>query len=186
MSLLTIHPEGSPAEAISTRDPEQIATLLGEVDVLFERWQADQHLNPESGQETVLAAYRASINRLTDRYEFQSSDVVSLSPDHPQKDQLRAKFLNEHTHAEFEVRFFVEGKGLFYLHPDKHVYVVLCEQGDLISVPAGMKHWFDMGEHPNFRCIRLFSNPDGWIAEYTGDNIADRFPTLETYLQHYA
>ena len=186
MSLLTIHPEHSPSEALVIKDPEQITAYLGKIDVLFERWQADQHFDSESSQETVLTAYQSSINRLTDRYEFRSSDVVSLKPDNPQKDALRAKFLNEHTHAEFEVRFFVVGRGLFYLHPDDHVYIVLCEQGDLISVPAGVKHWFDMGENPNFRCIRLFTNPDGWVAEYTGDDIAGRFPTFEPYLQQYA
>lgn len=186
MSLLTIHPENSPTQAITLRDPEQIAVHLGEIDVLFERWQAEQHLEPESDQETVLAAYQHSINRLTDRYEFRSSDVVSLTPDHPQKEALRAKFMSEHTHAEFEIRFFVEGKGLFYLHAGKQVYIVLCEQGDLISVPAGVRHWFDMGEQPHFRCIRLFTNPEGWVAEYTGDDIATRFPDLETYLRDYS
>jgi 1,2-dihydroxy-3-keto-5-methylthiopentene dioxygenase len=122
---------------------------------------------------------------LIDRYEFRSSDVVSLRPDHPQKTDLRAKFLSEHTHDEFEVRFFVEGRGLFYLHPDERVIITLCEQGDLISVPAGMKHWFDMGELPDFKCIRLFTNPDGWIAAYTGDPIAERFPRFEQYLTRY-
>jgi 1,2-dihydroxy-3-keto-5-methylthiopentene dioxygenase len=27
--------------------------------------------------------------------------------------------------------------------------------------------------------IRLFSNTDGWVAEFTGDDIASRFPRLD-------
>jgi 1,2-dihydroxy-3-keto-5-methylthiopentene dioxygenase len=56
---------------------------------------------------------------------------------------------------------------------------MLCTRGDLISVPAGMKHWFDMGPRPNFTAIRLFVNPDGWVARFTGSDIAERFPRHE-------
>lgn len=92
---------------------------------------------------------------------------------------MRAKFLNEHRHGEDEVRFFVAGRGLFTLHIDDYVYAVLCEKNDLISVPAGTKHWFDMGEHPHFIAIRLFNNPEGWVANFTGEDIANQFPRLE-------
>ena len=77
---------------------------------------------------------------------------------------MRAKFLDEHRHGEDEVRFFVAGRGLFVLHIEEHVYAVLCERNDLISVPAGTRHWFDMGEHPHFVAVRLFNNPEGWVA----------------------
>jgi 1,2-dihydroxy-3-keto-5-methylthiopentene dioxygenase len=91
---------------------------------------------------------------------------------------LRAKFLAEHTHDDDEVRFFVEGAGMFYLHADAHVHMVLCERNDLISVPAGMRHWFDMGADPHFTVIRLFTSPEGWVARFTGDSIATRFPAF--------
>jgi 1,2-dihydroxy-3-keto-5-methylthiopentene dioxygenase len=102
-----------------------------------------------------------------------------MHPEHPQKEALRAKFLEEHRHNEDEVRFFVAGQGLFTLHIDDHVYAVLCEKDDLISVPAGTPHWFDMSESPSFVAIRLFDNPDGWVAHFTGVDIAQRFPRLE-------
>src|SRR3546814_5164988 len=61
----------------------------------------------------------------------------------------------------------------FYLHALNRVYVALCEAGDLISVPAGTAHWFDAGPAPRFTAIRLFVSPDGWVADYTGDGIAE-------------
>jgi 1,2-dihydroxy-3-keto-5-methylthiopentene dioxygenase len=108
--------------------------------------------------------------------------VVSLQPDHPQKTAFREKFLAEHIHEDFEVRFFVDGKGLFYLHIGDKVYAVLCERGDLISVPANTTHWFDMGENPCFKCIRLFTIPEGWVATFTGSDIAASFPTFDQYV----
>jgi enolase-phosphatase E1 len=102
--------------------------------------------------------------------------VVSLKPDHPDREALRAKFLNEHTHSDYEVRFFVDGQGLFYIHKAGRVYATLCERGDLISVPADTPHWFDMGPRPDFKCIRLFTTPEGWVARFTESDIAGRFP----------
>lgn len=185
MSLLTIHPENRPDDAEVIREPEAIAQKLWEIGVLFERWAADGELSPDADQESVIEAYRESIDRLIDRYEFRSVDVVRIQPDNPKKAELRAMFLNEHTHDDFEVRFFVEGKGLFYLHPNDKVYVLLCEQGDLISIPAHIKHWFDMGENPHLTAIRLFTTPDGWIARFTDSGIAGTFPSFEQFLTRY-
>jgi len=183
MSILTIHEAARPAQFERIDDPAVIAARLGEIDVLFERWKTKLESGASLTQAEIIEAYRSSVDRLMDRYEFQSVDVVSLTPEHPDRDALRAKFLSEHTHAEFEVRFFIRGQGLFFLHEKDRVFVVLCEQGDLISVPSGMRHWFDMGPHPDFQCIRFFTNPEGWVAQYSGDAIADRFPPFEQYLR---
>lgn len=182
MSALTIYPAASAQDGTTTRDFAAIAEELAAIGVQFERWQAECEFGADADAQDVLNAYQASVDRLKKQYGFQSADVISLQADHPNKDQLRQKFLSEHTHCDFEVRFFVEGRGLFNLHVGDKVYAALCEQGDLISVPANTKHWFDMGENPAFKCIRLFTTEDGWVAEYTGDKIAERFPTFDQYL----
>ncbi|QSA97249.1 acireductone dioxygenase [Methylococcus sp. EFPC2] len=186
MSILSIHPEDKPGRAELIREPEAIAERLAQIGVRFERWSADRDLGPEASQDDILGAYKAQVTRLQEAHGFQSADVISIAANNPQKAELRAKFLNEHTHSEFEVRFFVEGRGLFYLHPDDHVYGVLCERGDLLSVPAHVKHWFDLGAEPELKCIRLFTTPEGWVAEYTGSDIAEGFPRLEAFLKDYA
>ena len=107
------------------------------------------------------------------------ADVISLPAGDPRASDMRRKFLSEHTHGEDEVRFFVAGQGLFTLHVSDRVYEVLCEAGDLIGVPALTRHWFDMGPNPDFVVIRLFNNPEGWVASFTGDAIADRFHRLD-------
>lgn len=186
MSALTIYPEHRPQEGKLISDFAEIAGRLEDIGVTFERWQADRELAPDASQEEVLYAYRDAIERLNKSYEFQSVDVISVRPDHPEKHALRNKFLAEHTHDDFEVRFFVDGKGAFYLHIDGKVYVVLCERGDFISVPANTTHWFDMGENPSLKVIRLFTTPDGWVGKFTGSDIATRFPSLDEYLAELA
>ncbi len=186
MSCLAIYEESGKQLGKSEHDHQVIAEKLTELGVRFERWQAAAPLSAEAGQEEVLAAYAEDVKRLTDEYGFQSVDVVNLGPTHPQKAEMRQKFLSEHTHGDFEVRFFVDGKGLFYLHVDDKVYLVLCEQGDLISVPANVTHWFDMGENPDFKCIRLFVIPDGWVGEFTGSEIAKRFPSFDEFVAQSA
>lgn len=180
MSQLTIYAENNPAEPeLVVRDGELIAEALEKVGVKFERWPATRKLAPEAGPEEIAAAYEQEIQRLMGEGGYQSWDVIGLHPEHPDKHTLRKKFLEEHTHSEDEVRFFVDGKGLFTLHIGDRVYETLCEQGDLISVPAGTPHWFDMGPNPHFKVIRVFDNQEGWVAQFTGSDIAQSFPRLE-------
>lgn len=178
MSKLTIYPDNSTEITKETTDHAEIAQELAGIGVRFEQWQAENQLADDATQEDVLAAYRKDVDALMQEYGFQSADVVSLTPDHPDKKAFREKFLDEHTHSDFEVRFFVDGSGLFYIHVNGKVHAVLCERGDLISVPANTTHWFDMGENPFFKCIRLFTTPEGWVARFTGDDIAKRYPLM--------
>ncbi|MGB5605442.1 MAG: cupin [Gammaproteobacteria bacterium] len=181
MSALSIYNEDGTTIGKTLTDGAEITRVLGACGVQFERWQASAPLDAAAGQDEVLAAYRADVDALNRHYNFKSVDVVALTPDHPEKEALRGKFLAEHTHDDFEIRFFVDGKGLFYLHVDDRVYLVLCERGDLIAVPAHTTHWFDMGAAPAFKCIRLFTSEDGWIGNFTGSDIAARFPDFDTY-----
>lgn len=180
MSQLRILADDNPAEPLAeTADHDEVRRLLERAGVRFERWQAAVRIAPGDPEERILEAYSDDIERLKAEAGYQAVDVVSMWPDHPQREAARKKFLDEHTHAEDEVRFFVHGKGLFSLHIDDQVYEVLCERGDLIGVPANTPHWFDMGPEPEFTAIRLFNNPEGWVAHFTGSEIASRFNRLE-------
>ena len=180
MSEITLFSDKDASNPLAnSTDHGQIHQLLAEVGVSFEQWQANKSVAAGDSQEDIIDAYRDDIDRLTVENGYRSVDVVSLTADHPEKEAFRQKFLAEHTHSENEVRFFVDGQGLFSLHINERVYEVLCEKGDLISVPANTKHWFDMGPNPKFVAIRLFTNAEGWVANFTGDDIADHFSRLE-------
>lgn len=180
MSRLTIYPDNQPQNvSLDTTDGGIIAQQLSAIGVRFERWETQAPLPKEADDAAVMQAYSSNIERLKLENGYQSVDVIRLSSDHPKKEELRNKFLSEHTHSEDEVRFFVEGAGIFYLRVEGKVFMTLCERGDLISVPMGVRHWFDMGAMPHLTCIRLFTSPQGWVADYTGDKIADSFPKYE-------
>lgn len=180
MSGLTIFSDHQPQQPLwQSFDADEIQQELTAIGVRFERWQADRELGENPQPETVIAAYQHEIDRLVAEKGYQSWDVISMRPDNAQRTVLRDKFLSEHTHGEDEVRFFVEGSGLFCLRLNDKIYQILCEKNDLLSVPADTRHWFDMGSAPNFTAIRVFDNPEGWVAHFTGDKIADSYPRLD-------
>ncbi|MBS0456297.1 MAG: acireductone dioxygenase [Proteobacteria bacterium] len=180
MSRLRIFAEHDPTTPLLvSSDHASIASELNKIGVRFERWQATQPIAPGAAAEAVMAAYRGDIDRLVADYGFKTVDVVSIAPDHPNRKAMRAKFLDEHSHKEDEVRFFVAGSGQFTLHVGGKVYEIVCTQGDLIGVPDGATHWFDMGPEPSFIAIRFFTEPDGWVGYFTGSDIAERFPRYE-------
>jgi 1,2-dihydroxy-3-keto-5-methylthiopentene dioxygenase len=194
MTLLLVHtdsptdtpsdtPEGgASAPLLQTSDPERIAAELERRGLRFQRWPARATLPTGADQDAILSAYAEEVERVKAEGSYPTVDAIRLTPDHPDRVALREKFLAEHTHGEDEVRFFVEGRGLFCLHLQGEVLQVLCESGDWISVPAGTRHWFDMGPEPSFCALRFFDNPEGWVARFTGDPIAERYPRLDALL----
>ncbi|MEA2640680.1 MAG: 1,2-dihydroxy-3-keto-5-methylthiopentene dioxygenase [Chloroflexota bacterium] len=167
MALLTI-----PDQGTEIRDWDEIAAYLRGRGIRFERWTSSAPLAEDATPDDVLHAYGADVDRLKREQGYQACDVISVLPTTANLDQVRQKFLTEHTHSEDEVRYFVEGSGLFWFHQeDAPVFRVTCEKGDLIAVPANTKHWFDFGPIAYVKCIRLFTDPAGWVANYTGSGI---------------
>jgi 1,2-dihydroxy-3-keto-5-methylthiopentene dioxygenase len=179
MSLLRIFAEDDPSRNEEYSTFTEIEKELKAVDIQFERWNADRELAKNATQEEILATYEGPLNRMMKERGFVTADVISVHTEMPNHPELRQKFINEHTHGEDEARFFVDGCGIFYIHKNGHVYAVLCERGDFLNVPAQTKHWFDMGPKPLLKVIRTFNTPDGWVADFTGSDIASRFPRFE-------
>ncbi|MEV0603324.1 cupin [Streptomyces sp. NPDC050315] len=188
MTLLQVMPQDAPDTVLlRTRDPEAIATELAKCDVELRHWPVRGPVAPGTDADEVLQRYRAEVDDLCAREGLRLVDVVQLHPeDSPEWREraatARGAFLEEHRHAENEVRFFAHGTGCFYLHVADRVYAVVCEAGDLLSVPAGTTHWFDMGPRPEFCAVRFFEEEDGWVGDFTGDPIARRFPRLDALL----
>jgi 1,2-dihydroxy-3-keto-5-methylthiopentene dioxygenase len=181
MSQLCLYSDAAveqPEALLNTRDPAIIAAELQKRGLEFQQWQARSTATAGASQAEILSCYEPEIARVQAGGGYATVDVIQMTADHPDREALRQKFLQEHTHAEAEVRFFVEGRGLFCLHIGKEVVQVLCEANDWLSVPAGTRHWFDMGAEPHFTALRFFNNSEGWVAQFTGDPIADRYPRL--------
>jgi 1,2-dihydroxy-3-keto-5-methylthiopentene dioxygenase len=177
MSRLTITPDTTPGQPeLRTEDAETIARSLNAIGVRFERWNLPTDVDPDADADTILAAYRPHLDSLIGATGAGTADVIRLRPGNEAYPAMRAKFLDEHIHTEDEVRFFVQGSGNFILHVNGRVYDAHCTAGDLISVPAGIKHWFDAGAEPRFTVLRVFTDTTGWTPHYTGDTISQMFP----------
>jgi len=149
---------------------EDIAATLAEHGVRFERWQAQTPLQSGASDHEVIGAYQQSIDKLMAEQGSSGVEVIR---------QVDVGLLAEHSCEEDQLRFFAAGRGLFNLHIGDYIYAVLCEKGDLIGVPAGTRLWVDMGEDPRFVAIRVFNKPEGQVAHFTGDKIAEAFPRLD-------
>ncbi|MEV0390039.1 cupin domain-containing protein [Nonomuraea sp. NPDC050643] len=186
MTYLTVYSDNEqPETLLETEDSAEIEAALKDIDVVLRHWQVIDDLPPDAGQEEILAAYRAEVDRVIAEEGYTFVDVARLHPDDsadwPQRAAAaRQKFLAEHTHDDDEVRYFVSGSGIFYLHVGGKVHAVLCEAGDLLSVPKNTTHWFDMGTRPAFTAIRFFHDDDGWVGDFTGSPIAERIPDFDT------
>ncbi|MBF6363802.1 cupin [Nocardia farcinica] len=188
MTLLQVMAADDAARVrLRTTEEAAVAAELAAHGITFDRWPVLDDAAALSSDD-LLAHYADRIAALNADGRYRHIDVARLHPDDadPQWPQTaraaRTKFLDEHRHAEDEVRFFAAGRGCFYLHLGAEVLAVVCEGGDLMSVPAGTLHWFDMGERPDFIAVRFFEEADGWVGDFTGDRISAGFPTLDDLL----
>lgn len=171
MARLTV-----PSTSASTDDFETVQAFLHERGILHERWPCAS-VARDASEADVIAPHRARLDALMAARGYRAMDVVSVLPETSDAAALREKFLAEHVHSEDEVRLFVEGSGVFWFHLDSEpgVFALSCGPGDLISVPAGTRHWFDFGERPLVRAVRLFTDPAGWVAQYTRSGVERRY-----------
>jgi 1,2-dihydroxy-3-keto-5-methylthiopentene dioxygenase len=186
MTLLLVMAASDAADVrLRTDDADLIGAELAYRDIVFDRWPTKPDPSAHRAPGPLLAEYAEQVEALNSDGRYKYIDVAALQPDdndpgwHDAASAARSKFLAEHRHAEDEVRFFAAGRGCFYLHLEPDVLAVVCERGDLLTVPAGTRHWFDMGARPDFVAIRFFQEKDGWIGDFTGDPIGERFPTLD-------
>lgn len=185
MTLLQIMSDRDATDIkLRTSDDAVIAAELNKRGITFERWPLLAGLSGDTSTEDLLAEYQSRIDELNGDGRYKFIDVARIHPsDDPEwpakAEAARTKFLDEHRHAEDEVRFFAHGQGCFYLHLGDEVLATVCTAGDLVSVPAGTLHWFDMGTRPEFVAVRFFEEEDGWIGDFTGDKISGGFPTLD-------
>lgn len=161
-----------PDENRSLTDPQEIARFLAGIGIDYEPWEPNAAGPADASAEQILAAYAPQIDQLKARGGYVTADVIDIHPQTPGLDAMLAKFNVEHWHDEDEVRYIIAGRGLFHIHPHSGPVVAIeVEAGDLIRVPRGTWHWFDLCGDRRIRAIRLFQNPVGWTPRYTDSGV---------------
>ena len=174
MALLRI-----PEEDRTLTEADAVRGFLAEHGIEYERTGAAPGLTSESTSDEILAAWAPKIDDLKARGGYVVADVIDVKPETPNLDAMLERFSSEHWHDEDEVRLIVEGRGLFHIHPPgKPVFALEVEAGDLIRVPRGTHHWFDLCGERRIRAIRLFQDPSGWTPHYTESGEDTKFQPL--------
>jgi 1,2-dihydroxy-3-keto-5-methylthiopentene dioxygenase len=161
-----------PDEGRTLEEEGEVRRALAAVGIDYERWTPAHDVPDGASAEEVLAAYGPEIERLKQQGGYVTADLIDVSPATPNLDVMLAKFRREHWHDEDEVRFIVRGRGVFHIHPkDAPVMAIEVVPGDLIRVPRGTHHWFDLCSDRNIRAIRLFQDVSGWAPRYTDTGV---------------
>ena len=170
------------------RIPEHDRTLTEPADVsayLAARGIEYEHVGDAPGTpndapaEVLLAAWAPKIEELKAKGGYVTADIIDVKPETPNLDVMLKKFSSEHWHDEDEVRLIVDGRGLFHIHPPgEPVFALEVVAGDLIRVPRGTHHWFDLCGERRIRAIRLFQDASGWTPHYTQSGVDAQYQPL--------
>jgi 1,2-dihydroxy-3-keto-5-methylthiopentene dioxygenase len=167
MAVLSI-----PDEKKTLREQPDIRDYLAAIGIDYEQWPPIEGVSADASAEEILRAYEPQIAKLKARGGYVTADVIDVKPSTPGLDMMLAKFNIEHRHDEDEVRYIIAGRGLFHIHPAQGPVVAIeVEAGDLIRVPKGTLHWFDLCGDRRIRAIRLFQETSGWTPHYTHSGV---------------
>jgi 1,2-dihydroxy-3-keto-5-methylthiopentene dioxygenase len=156
-------------------NPQEVISFLDTQGIIYEHWGVDR-LDPQlrdnykpsdEEKQQILDAFKPEIEAISKRRGYLTADIIVLSDDNPNLDDLLVKFKKEHHHTDDECRFCVDGHGIFAIKGnDGRYFDVELEPGDLISVPPNFRHYFTLMDDRKNKAIRLFVTPAGWEAIY--------------------
>jgi 1,2-dihydroxy-3-keto-5-methylthiopentene dioxygenase len=165
-----------PTQSRVIEGADAVRTFLASYGIDYERAVPGRSVAADAPAADLLDAYKDKIDELKTQGGYVTADVIDVFPHTPNLDAMLNKFSSEHWHDEDEVRFIVEGRGLFHIHPQNgDVFAIEVEAGDLIRVPRGTHHWFDLCADRRIRAIRLFQDPSGWTPHYTQSGVDQNF-----------
>ncbi len=168
-----------PDKNLVLRDQAEITNYLAGIGIDYEHWKNVKNVSADASEAEILEAYSTEIEKLKISGGYVTADVINIVPTMPNLDTMLGKFNREHWHDEDEVRFIVKGHGLFHIAPkDSDVVSIEMEAGDLIRVPRGTLHWFNLCGDRTVRAIRLFQDMAGWTPHYTTSGVDENYQPL--------
>ena len=114
-----------------------------------------------------VAEHGPQLDAFMKEHGYVARDEVRLDGSTPNLAAILAKFDVEHLHLDDEVRYVLDGEGIFDIRSleDRWMRIVV-EAGDLISVPRERHHRFLLTDRCAIRCARLFVDASGWMPHY--------------------
>ena len=161
-----------PAQDRVLSEQKAVTEFLAAVGIDHERWTPSHPLAATATADEVLAAYDPEIARLKAKGGYVTADVIDVRAETPNLETMLAKFSREHWHDEDEVRFILEGSGVFFIHPrEGEVFAIEVGPGDLIRVPRRTRPRFDLCAERRIPAIPQLQDASGWTPRYTESGV---------------
>lgn len=129
-------------------------------------------------KEATLRHFDHYFAQLQAEAGYQTRDLIVVHPQIPNLDAMLARFEPCHTHDDDEVRYIVDGEGVFgFVLPGGSQAELLLRPGEYINVPKDTEHWFHLTAMKRIKAVRYFTSMDGWSPNYT--ETPRRVPALE-------
>ena len=154
---------------------EDVASFLAPHGIQYQRWPIPNEADHLASQETLsteekktlVECFRAQLDDLEKASGYTTADIVALSPNTPGLSDALGNFDREHYHTDDEVRFIVDGVGVFGFETKAgRKFTITVEAGDYIVIPAYAWHWFYMVEGRGIKALRIFKDTNGWTPHY--------------------
>ncbi|MCB1142678.1 MAG: acireductone dioxygenase [Leptospiraceae bacterium] len=165
-------------------DVQEIQTFLRDFNVTFDHWSipsearvyTEKQVLTDSEKESLLQTVENRFVYLKETMGYKTRDLVVLHPEVPGIDDMLAKFDKVHYHTDFEVRYIIDGSGIFGFVGENEKFLLHVEASDFISVPKNIKHWFTLDEKKRIKAVRYFTDMAGWVPNYVDETteIEDR------------
>eukprot|EP00762_Andalucia_godoyi_P000803 ANDGO_03749.mRNA.1 1 len=109
--------------------------------------------------------YQREIDEFRARRKYAEFDVIRLTPDTECLEDKLKVFFTEHKHTDEEVRFVLDGHGIFDVRNANDEWVrILVEKNDLLVLPREIYHRFTLTDTKFIQAMRLFQNQPKWQA----------------------
>lgn len=164
------------------RTLEAIQAELADLNIQLQSWPVGDatELRYLLNQQTLDDGEKAEVLQALNHYfvqlqtdaGYQSCDLIVLHSEVANLDALLAKFDRIHTHSDDEVRYIIDGEGVFgFVRPDGQQMHLTVQAEDYINVPANTEHWFYLTSSRRIKAVRYFSGMGGWVPNYTETTI---------------
>jgi 1,2-dihydroxy-3-keto-5-methylthiopentene dioxygenase len=161
-------------------DVTSIKDFLQTKGILYESFATPQALDPllsqkglgDSEKEELLAGLEYRFDQLKKQYNYKARDLVVLHDEVPGITDILAKFDKLHFHTDEEVRYIVDGSGVFGFIIGGEKFEVHVGKGDFISIPQNTNHWFTLDAKMRIKAVRYFKDNSGWVPVYVDEKEA--------------
>jgi 1,2-dihydroxy-3-keto-5-methylthiopentene dioxygenase len=160
-------------------DLVQIGQRLAVLNIQLKQWPVGNNATTQTllAQPSLQDDEKEQVLRALDHYfesleVFDARDMIVLNPATPNLDGMLEKFSRPHTHADDEVRYIIDGEGVFgFVCPDGTQMELTIQPEEYINVPAGTEHWFYLTSQRRIKAVRYFVDTLGWTPDYTNTQI---------------